>query len=351
MSEEKIPSRETHIQAFLKKIGWETAERETIANDASFRRYERLILRKKDGEVQNAILMDAPFPENPAQFMVVDKLLARAGVRVPKIYFRDIRKGLLLLEDLGIMSYSTIIKTGSTATVKLYKMAIDSLVKVQQKCHPKEGVLPLYSQSKMMEEVFLFIEWYVEYALHQTLSMSEVSKFLEIWDALLTRIQQMPKTVVLLDFHADNLLLSLSDTKCALLDFQDARIGPAHYDLISLLEDARLVVEPTVKKRILSYYFDQMPEFNTPEFLQTMTVMAAQRHMKVIGIFTRLSVRDHKDKYLKHIPFVWSLLEDCLEREPLLQPLAQWLDDVAPRHKRFMTLESKWLYSNQPSRL
>ena len=123
------------------------------------------------------------------------------------------------------------------------------------------------------------------------------------------------------------------DKKCGLLDFQDARFGPVTYDLASLLEDARRVVRPDLQDKMKTYFFNEFPTYQTAEFEDSYSLMAVQRHTKVIGIFVRLFVRDNKNRYLKFIPFVWQLLEKHLDK-PLLKRYKTWLDTYIPSDVR-----------------
>jgi aminoglycoside/choline kinase family phosphotransferase len=141
---------------------------------------------------------------------------------------------------------------------------------------------------------------------------------------------------VLRDYHVDNLML-LPDRSaiksCGLLDFQDAVRGPASYDLVSLLEDARRDVPPALRGMMTERYLGQFPDLDHAHFRRSASILAAQRNSKIIGIFTRLWRRDGKPGYLGHIPRVWRLLEDDL-REPALRPVADWLDRYLPAAAR-----------------
>jgi aminoglycoside/choline kinase family phosphotransferase len=149
--------------------------------------------------------------------------------------------------------------------------------------------------------------------------------------------------MVMRDFHADNLMW-LPDRRgiaaCGLLDFQDAVVGPPCYDLMSLLDDARRDLLPGLTGRMLDRYLDAFPEYDKAEFRATYAALAAQRHCKVIGIFTRLAERDAKYGYLVHIPRVWRLL-DLACRHPYLGPLKTWLDDHIPLANRQVPIHRK----------
>ena len=156
--------------------------------------------------------------------------------------------------------------------------------------------------------------------------------YVSTWNEIFPVVYAQPLTLVLRDFHVDN-LMRLPDRKgvsaCGLLDFQDAVAGATAYDVMSLLEDARRDIAPGLKDAMLARYFGRMGDLDRPGFEAAFAILAAQRHAKVIGIFTRLCRRDGKDGYLVHIPRVWRLLEQAL-RHPALAPVAAWFAQNVP---------------------
>lgn len=322
-----MTQREELLNQFLSQHGWGNAKRTLLAKDASFRWYDRL--QKSTGETR--VLMNAPTDkENPAQFAFVDEILEQNGLTVPHIYARDLENGFLLLEDLGDNTFSRLIKAGANEE-ELYSKAIDSLVRLHTQITNNPG-LKDYDFDLMYFEASLLPLWYVKYVLNTEVDKEGMQEFKAIWEELYTLIRQVPDTLVLLDYHVDNLMIT-PDDKCALLDFQDARFGPVTYDLASLLEDARRPVDKLLQEKMKARYFEKLPQFNTPAFEQAYPLMAVQRHTKVIGIFVRLFVRDGKSRYLDHIPFVWSLLEKHLDN-PYLSRYKAWLDKYVPQEKR-----------------
>ena len=142
----------------------------------------------------------------------------------------------------------------------------------------------------------------------------------------------MRASLVLRDYHIDNLmLLDGRDgvAACGLLDFQDAVIGPVTYDLVSLLEDARRDVPEDLAAAMRERYLAGFPDLDRAAFDASYAVLGAQRNCKIVGIFTRLCLRDGKPLYLEHIPRVWRLIEQDL-RHPALAPVASWLDRHIP---------------------
>lgn len=319
-------TRDDLLQQFLEKSGWGKADRSLLARDASFRWYDRLTQNN-----ESCVLMNAPIPqENPAQFAFVDEILENIGAKVPHIYARDLENGFLLLEDFGDNTFTRLIAQGCDES-DLYRKAIDALIHIQKTISKNPGLKP-YDFDLMFTEASLLPLWYVKYVLNTEVDEAGMAEFKNIWQELYDLIIKVPNTLVLLDYHVDNLMIT-KNGECGLLDFQDARFGPVTYDLASLLEDARRPVAETIQTEMLKRYFEAFPQFNTDDFKTAYPLMAVQRHTKVIGIFVRLFVRDQKNRYLKFIPFVWSLLEKHLDN-PLLQRYKKWLDTYIPAEIR-----------------
>ncbi len=315
-------TREEALQSFLDRNGWGEATRRMLAADASFRTYERLWR----GE-ERAVLMNAPSPENPAQFVFIDRLLAAAGARVPGIMATDFENGFVLLEDLGDDTFARLLNRGADGA-DLYRQAVEALIQMQKNVVlPSEGI-PAYDTEKMLFEVSLLPDWFGKYVVPGGLSDEARAEFMAIWEPLIARIQAMPKTLVLLDFHVDNLMIT-ADKKCGLLDFQDGRIGPVLYDLMSLIEDDRRPVDAAIQAEAMRLYFSARPELDTPENREVAAIVALQRHTKVAGIFVRLCARDGKNRYLQMLPFVWQRIESHLDN-PLFQAYREWIEKYIP---------------------
>lgn len=320
-------TREEALLSFLTQAGWHLAKRIPLAADASFRSYDRLI--NETGE--SVVLMNAPPPENPAQFIFIDHLLEQAGARVPKVLSADLTNGFVLLEDFGDDTFTRLFARGNSAS-DLYTKAIDTLVNVQNKISlPDEGI-PEYDFDKMMFEVSLLPDWFGQYVVPGGLSQQARDEFMTLWKPLINQIQNIPKTLVMLDFHVDNLMIT-PDNSCGILDFQDGRIGPVTYDLMSLLEDERRDVPTNIRQKMIERYFQKRPELNTDFIRSTLDVVAMQRHTKVVGIFVRLCARDGKNRYLKMIPFVWQLIERHLH-QPEFLAYKEWIEKYIPLENR-----------------
>lgn len=304
---------------FLAQHGWADARQTPLPQDASRRRYFRL----GDGG-RRAILMDAPPPETVASFITVTRHLQGLGARVPAIIAADAARGFLLLEDLGVQTFARLLDAGRHPAA-LYRLAVDALSAIRR--HPRATAieLPAYDFRRALAEAELLLDWYLPARLQRPVSAAARAEFAEIIAALLASLPPLPPTLVLRDFHIDNLMLCGAGAgECALLDYQDALIGSPAYDLASLLEDARRDLSPQLRRALADRYRAQNRDLDAAALRRHLAFWAAQRHCKVAGIFTRLWLRDGKDAYLRHLPRVLNLLRRRLS-EPPLAPLRAWL--------------------------
>jgi N-acetylmuramate 1-kinase len=325
--------RESEIQGFLQHAGWGTAKRWRLAGDASFRKYDRL-----EGTPGRAVLMDAPPPhEDVRPFVRIAKHLHTLGFSVPKILAENHDAGLLLLEDLGDDTYTRLLARGHDERA-LYELAIDALIALHRV--PETAVIPAgvktYDTPRLLEEVNRINVWYRPLMNAQAVSSTAQHEFDAIWQKVLPQAWAAPTSLVLFDFHVDN-LLGLFDrpgmTACGILDFQDAVAGPVTYDLLSLLEDARRDIDPALVANMKARYLAAFPSLDPQAFATSWAVMAAQRHVRVIGTFARLKIRDNKPHYLIHMPRLWRYMDQCLQH-PVLADLKDWLEAHVPQDYR-----------------
>ena len=328
-----MADRQELIEAFLSREGWAEVHRTPLTGDASFRRYHRL---EENG--RQAMLMDAPPPrEDIGPFLDIARHLSGLGYSAPNILGDDREAGLILLEDFGDSTFTRLLAAGADETA-LYILATDVLIDLHQK--PAAAAipanLPSYDLGKLLAETALLTDWFIPAATGQKLSISEAQEHQALWTAILSIPNSIPDTLVLRDYHVDN-LMRLDDragiAACGLLDFQDAVAGPVTYDLVSLIEDARRDVSPVTAAAVKARYLAAFSDLDPYDFDRSMAVLGAQRHAKVIGIFTRLCVRDGKSIYLDHIPRVWRLLDAACEH-PDLTPISEWLDNHIPADLR-----------------
>ena len=335
-----MADRADFIESFVEKAGWHDVRRSPLAGDASFRRYERV---SANGD--SCVLMDAPPPhEDVRPFLLLAGHLRNLGYSAPRVLAQDAENGLVLLEDLGDDTYTRALAAGADER-ELYEHAIDLLIDLHSQhlvVAVPDGLEP-YDDAKMLEEAALFTDWYLPNTLHVPTAAPKRQAFLTIFRRLLPYVHEVPETLVLRDFHADNLMWLPKRrglAACGLLDFQDAVVGPTAYDVMSLLEDARRELRPGLDEAMLARYHAAFPGRDRRAFEMAYAILGAQRHCKVIGIFTRLAYRDRKFDYLKHIPRVWRLLQRSC-RHPMLAPLREWLDANVPITQRTVPVQQR----------
>lgn len=306
------------MHEFLAGIGWDDAEIDPIPGDASFRRYFRL---GRNGQ-RGGMLMHAPPPhEDPVPFLRVAEWLSKHGMRAPEIIAEDAAQGWVLTEDFGNDRMRDWLDENPDGETRAYEDAIDALVELHRH---RPGPFPGYDLATYRREVSLLTEWYCP---AQGLK-ADNADYLSAWDEVLAPVltRQTPGVTVLRDYHAENIMLlgrPGSSAPQGLIDFQDALIGHPAYDLVSLLQDARRDVSVELEAAMFQRYVERAHADET--FAADYAVLGAQRNAKIVGIFTRLYMRDGKPRYLDFIPRVWAAMERDLEH-PALAPVAHWFD-------------------------
>jgi len=319
--------------SIFKKIGINDFKLKPIKSDASFRKYFRVYIRNQK---RNLLLVNSPKKtENNLGYLKATNIFEKINLSVPKIISFNISKGSFLIEDFGINTYTNSLKNGESE-YKLYNLATDILIYINNQSKNLKKKLPQYTNKKLIEESMLFLEWYWP-AIHKNKPKKDVvNEFIKIWNNLLNKNLRTKKVLVHRDFHIDNLFF-LKDRKglkaCGLIDFQDAVIGPTSYDLVSLLEDARRNVNKKIIFKMYNKFVRKLSKKQKEDFVKEYKVLATNRHLKVIGIFTRLCKRDKKNSYLKHIPRLWKLIEYNLNFYSLSE-LNKWINEFFPKKFR-----------------
>ncbi|MEM7405895.1 MAG: phosphotransferase [Pseudomonadota bacterium] len=315
-----MTEREVSRAAFLRDHGFAKARIAALNEDASFRRYFRL-----RGGPEPALLMDAPPDLEPVgPFIAIARHLIALGFSAPRILAADAAAGWVLVEDFGDSTFTRLLNTGHDEA-PLYELACDTLIALARQGHPIE--LAPYDTDTFVREAGLLTEWHYPFKRGVSLSTGAGAAYLQAWREVLGSLPHSAPTLVLRDYHVDNLMLLDGHegvSRCGLLDFQDALLGPAAYDVASLVEDARRDLPAALRERIVRRYEASLDSASRDAFRAWFPVLAAQRHAKVAGIFVRLFKRDGKAAYLRHIPRVVQMLERHLD-EPALAPVATWL--------------------------
>lgn len=295
------------------------SELQTVSDDASFRRYFRL-----EHAGGSLVAVDAPpDKEDNESFVRVQGLLNTAGVVVPEILAFDLSRGFLLLTDLGNrLLLGELKQAAETRQKTLYDGALSALLHVAA---AKTDGLPAYDEAKLHEEMQLFPDWFLSQQLQLANEKVPQQLLSGAMDLLVANALQQPQVFVHRDFHARNLMLS--DTESfAVIDFQDAVVGPVTYDLVSLLKDCYWrLPRPVVLELVETYRIRVAADVSREQFLRWFDWMGFQRHLKCAGIFSRLNLRDGKPAYLNDIPLVISYLVEVADLYPELNELGGWL--------------------------
>jgi aminoglycoside/choline kinase family phosphotransferase len=296
------------------------------SSDASFRRYFRV-----DTAQGSCIIMDAPpDKEDSHAFVKVAQLMQQAQIRAAEVLAWDEAKGFMMLTDLGAQTMMQVINPAQPETnLALYLQAVDTLIDWQLASQP--GVLPPYDEALLRRELNLFPEWYI--TRHRGMEIDAAMQFTldNTFKQIVAANLAWPSVYVHRDFMPRNLMVAdaASETRLGVLDFQDAVYGPITYDIASLMRDAFLTWEEEFCLDITIRYWDKARKAGLPvgkdfgEFYRGVEWMGLQRHLKVTGIFARLTLRDGKPQYLADTPrFINYLLSTCaryIELKPLLR--------------------------------
>ena len=317
-----MDAREELLREFIKNNSISENDMQLIETDASFRKYYRI-------NKNNVLIMDAPNErgESVKSFQIIDKILSEMGISVPAIHCIDEKNGFILLEDLGDQVFSRILNSDNE--YELYKNAIAVLAHIYlESIKKKFDNKKIYSFSIdiLIEEASLFYEWFLEKHCKISLVNEEKIEYQEIFKKIFYEIDFTSSSLVLRDYHVDNLIL-LKNRKginqVGVIDFQDALIGSNAYDLVSLLEDVRRPIKTTLKEKLIEEYID-LTGYDLRRLLQEMRYFSIQRNLKIIGIFSRLKYRDGKPQYMELINNAWNFIYSHLE-DPSFIELKTWI--------------------------
>lgn len=311
---------------FLAANGWAGATILPLAGDASFRRYFRAV----DGG-RTAVLMDAPpDAEDSRPFLAIAAHLNRLGFAAPRALAADLDLGLILLDDFGDRRVAPVLEADPAAERGVYEAAIDILAALHGHAPPE--IAP-YGPAELYREVGILAEWYAP-----AVGLDMAWGYGAAWEVVLHPViaeTEAAPVLVLRDYHADNLMiLDRPGLQClGLLDFQDALAGHPAYDLVSLLQDARRDVAPSLEQAMLDRYCKARGIADAAAFRASYEILGAQRNAKILGVFARLWKRDGKPGYRQFQPRVWGYLERNLTH-PALAPVRAWFDAHVPADKR-----------------
>ena len=273
---------------------------QSLKGDAGFRQYFRV-----QGDSSKIAVYAPPATEDSNAFVNIGRYLASYSVRCPKVFFTDLNEGYLILEDLG---HSTLFDFRNSPNLgDLYELALDQLFHIQSA--PISDVFPVYSHEKLVAEMCLTADWFIPKLLGVSLCDEDLEMLQSLFLTIATEVALQPSVIVHRDFHSQNLMISDSG-RLGVVDFQDAVMGPVTYDLVSLLRDCYFKWPEQHVRAVALNYKNRLvcagviDDVHDHTFMRWFDWMGMQRHLKVLGIFTRLSLRDGKDKYLSDLPLV-----------------------------------------------
>jgi len=303
--------------------------------DASFRRYFRV-----DTASGSCIVMDAPpDKENCEPFVRIARLMLDAGLYAPRILAWDEPQGFMLLDDIGSQTMMDVIhRDDPQANHGLYMRALDALLTLQQSSRP--GVLPAYDEALLQRELSLFPDWYL--TQHRQLHIDSTQREMldKTFQTIVQRNLAAPSVYVHRDFMPRNLMMphDPAEQRLGVLDFQDAVYGPITYDIASLMRDAFLTWEEDVVLDVTIRYWERARKLGLMDFedwhndfgafYRAVEWMGLQRHLKVAGIFARLTLRDGKPKYLADAPRFINYIRSTASRYTELTPLLRLIDKI-----------------------
>ncbi len=324
------------MKTWLNNLGYDVSTLQTASEDASFRRYFRI---NKAG--QNYIVMDAP-PEHEScePFVALATRLTQHQVNAPQIFEQNLAEGYLVLSDfgddllLGLLNADTV--------NQLYTDAMAAILAMQENMPQTD--IPQYSAQLLETEMELFKEWFIEKLLGLKFNESQLKRWQQTKDALMKNALEQPQTFVHRDFHSRNLIKTPSGS-IGLIDFQDAVKGAMTYDLVSLLRDCYIVwPEADIERWLVGFYQQAtkkgLVDAPLAQFKTWFNLMGVQRHLKAIGIFSRLKLRDAKHGYVADIPRTLAYIVTVSETETSLSDLKSLIEELALSKKAKTLLET-----------
>ena len=322
--------------SFLKKNDWLPEKTQSLVGDASTRNYTRIY---KSGTT--AILMDSRVEkEKINSFIKVDSHLRKLGLSAPEIFYADIQKGFLLLEDFGDNSIYSMAQNNPNQNelTEMYFYALETLKIIQ------EGHIPIntkkYTSKRLINEATEFFSfWYNSLITNSNEIDIAKNSFSKALEPVMLEAWKIPSVFSLRDYHAGNLKwLSnrRSFKKIVVLDFQDAIEAPASYDLVSLTCDARIKLNKILTKKMTDKYLELNTHIDPLRFYASYAAVGVQRAFRIIGVFSKLAIIDNKPQYKKYIPLVWEHVFEHAKHSKL-ESLREWLLEFVPSSRNNLT--------------
>ncbi len=323
------PLSEAQRAEFLKQSGWSGSTQTSVGEDWSQRKFFRV-----EKNFQTAIVMHAVPDDDPRStpghklrdFITISGYLRQIGLSVPEVYAYDLQQGLLLVEDFGRQDFSSLILQGHDRERDIYLLATRTLAHIHSKTEFIGVDLPDYYKGHVHKGRQRVVDWYMPSVLERKNPDGLVEDYLSVWKTIEKKLPRVKRRMLHGDFHPGNLMWlpeRQGIQQTGLIDFQGAMMGPAPYDLVNLLDDARRDVPEDIRSECLSAFTEKMGRDDRMEFMAWYPVLSAQFHCRVIGQALRLAVRDNKTRLLMIIPILRRHLVRDLAT-PVLKPLKDW---------------------------
>ena len=281
-----------------------------IEGDASFRKFFRNKIKNKSSIV---VFAKKEKFKNLVVYDAINKILNKNKILAPNLYKENYKKGYIEIQDFGDNTIFKILLKKKNNKIKYFKKILKTLMQIQsiknkgiKDFKKKKYTIPKYNKLILLREAQLFCDWYAKKKLMKKNRYEFNKNFKRITKKLISNLQLKNNVFVHRDFHISNLMLV--NNRIGVIDSQDALIGNKAYDLASLVDDVRLKTPITFKNKIYKYYIDRQHNLNKSKFKNDFDILSVLRNLKIIGIFTRLAIRDGKKGYSKLIPRAWELI-------------------------------------------
>lgn len=315
----------TGVDDFSRELG--LGPLEPLARDVS----PRLYYRGRDEAGRSFVLMRYPDADDKARgemagFIRIGAWLARQGIKTPELYARYEAQACAAFEDLGAVSFGRALREGTDSREALYTLACDVLIRLRE-AGSMDG-LPDYKESRIYANRRQIVDYCLPLVRGEASTEALAQGYISVWDEIHESLPPCPQGFVHGDYHLENLMLVHGEQgikRCGLIDFQDALTGPLPYDLLNLLEDARVDVPDDLRQAMIDRYCAGMDAAEKDVFLNWYRVLATQFHGRVIGLFIKLAVEQGRDEYLIHIKRLRDYIQKSL-KHPVLAPIKAWFE-------------------------
>ncbi len=311
------------ISDFLKQHRFSKFKIQKMSLDASSRKYYRITFSNN----QTKIILDDELHQNKSkEFALLSSFLRKNKIIAPKIFYKNLKQGLMLIEDFGESDF--VQKSNGLNDKELLTKGVDILIKLHKITNVPSFVKNL-DENVIFDNFALFTDWYIPACLNKQLAPEKREQFFNIIKKLLPQTLTLPKNLVLWDYHVNNIMFPQNYTEAAVIDFQDSMYGPGLYDLATLLEDERHNIPSQTVKELKKYYFNQSGLTDSEAFEKEYAFLALLRHMRVLGRFTTLITINKKNIYGKYVPHGLELLKQSLQN-PMFKEIVEWLKENFP---------------------